>query len=195
MIEVGQAGIANSFGAARFAIGEQHPKSLTVIIKDGYAPIEQYFTRGVQGPWTDVYSIGATFYRCITGKLPPAAPERQQKDILAPPTKAGAQLPRALEKAIVRALEVRAENRFQSVVEMQQAILPAENDSQGPSTLKKVGIACLLTLALLLVGVGLLFVMQAILFEGGLLIAFGMILAGFSWRLRRQFLGRSGSTQ
>lgn len=118
------------FGAARFAIGERHPKSLSVIVKDGYAPAEQYFSRGVQGCWTDIYSLGATLYRATTGRLPPPALDRQQKDELMPPRRLGVEMPRKAERALLRALAVHPEGRFQSVAEMQEALLSTP-DAQG----------------------------------------------------------------
>lgn len=63
------------FGAARLALGEQS-RAMTGMVTPGYAPFEQYFTRGKQGPWTDIYGIGATVYHCITGLVPVAATDR-----------------------------------------------------------------------------------------------------------------------
>ncbi len=63
------------FGAARLALGE-HTKALTAMVTPGYAPFEQYHTKDRQGPWTDLYSVGATVYHCMTGMPPAAATER-----------------------------------------------------------------------------------------------------------------------
>lgn len=64
------------FGAARQVMGVQS-KNLSVVLTDGYAPNEQYSIRGNQGPWTDIYSVGATMWSSINkGEVPPSAPER-----------------------------------------------------------------------------------------------------------------------
>ena len=68
------------FGAVRdvgeAAVDKQLTKSTEAILKQGYAPIEQYQKRGSLGPWTDVYALCATIYYCLTGEVPPDAPER-----------------------------------------------------------------------------------------------------------------------
>lgn len=82
------------FGAARQALGE-HSRSMTGIVTAGYAPFEQYSSRGRQGPWTDIYAIGATLYRCISGHVPVEASERiaamgeDEPDPLIPATELG----------------------------------------------------------------------------------------------------------
>ena len=54
------------FGAARQAIGAKS-RSVTSIVTPGYAPIEQYSSRGHQGAWTDIYALGGVCYRALTG--------------------------------------------------------------------------------------------------------------------------------
>jgi serine/threonine protein kinase len=118
--EGGQTKILD-FGATRYAMGEQS-QSLSVILKPGYAPEEQYRRKGRQGPWTDIYALGATFYRAMTGHPPPEAPDRLAQDELIPPRRLGIKIPPHSEAALVKALAVRCENRFQTVEEFRRAI-------------------------------------------------------------------------
>ena len=76
------------FGCARSL---ENGKSVSVLLKHGFAPVEQYQTRG-QGSWTDVYALCATIYYCVTGTLPTPAVERLEGGALIPPTQLGADL-------------------------------------------------------------------------------------------------------
>ena len=71
------------FGSARQAMGSKS-RSVTSIITPGYAPIEQYSSRGDQGPWTDTYALGGVCYRALTGEVPEDATDRMRDDPLIP---------------------------------------------------------------------------------------------------------------
>ena len=110
------------FGAARQAIGEKG-RSLSIILKPGYAPEEQYRTKGEQGPWTDIYAVAATIYHLVTAKQPPEALERLVDDTLVRPTELGAELGEKEENALLKALAVRAPERYQTIEEFQSDLL------------------------------------------------------------------------
>lgn len=67
------------FGAARHAIGAKS-LSITAIVSAGYSPFEQYTSKTEQGPWTDIYSLSAVLFRCVTGNKPPDATDRMAND-------------------------------------------------------------------------------------------------------------------
>ena len=113
------------FGAARYAT-TKHSKSLSVIIKPGYAPEEQYRSRGDQGTWTDVYALAATFYKMITGITPEDAMERSVNDKLKKPSKLGLNIPKPTETAIMNALNLRIEDRTKNMDEFEEELRAAE---------------------------------------------------------------------
>lgn len=98
------------FGAARFAT-TRHSRSLSVLIKAGYSPIEQYSSKGEQGAWTDVYAVAATMYRMITGIVPQDAMERYVKDEVLPIRKTGVKIDKSTEAAIMNAMNITYEYR------------------------------------------------------------------------------------
>ena len=111
------------FGAAR-EYAKDDLKSLSVILKPGYAPMEQYRSKGVQGPWTDIYALCATMYRCIAGKRPDDALERMCNDTLKPLMEEEPGCPRRLSEIIMKGLEIKQENRYQNAEEMYADIKP-----------------------------------------------------------------------
>jgi serine/threonine protein kinase len=109
------------FGAAR-DYADSGNRSLSVLLKPGYAPEEQYRTRGVQGPWSDVYALCATIYRAITGVTPPESVERLRADDLQAPSSLGAAIDPAREKALLKGMAVLQNERWQSVIELYEAL-------------------------------------------------------------------------
>lgn len=109
------------FGAARDYASEEE-KSLSVMLKPGYAPEEQYRSKGKQGPWSDVYAFAATIYKCITGVTPPESMERMRQDELKKPSELGIQISPQIEQAIIKGMAVYAENRYQSMNELMMAL-------------------------------------------------------------------------
>ena len=77
-LRVGGAPVLLDFGSARQA--SSGTRSLTSVLTPGFAPLEQYASDGNQGPWSDIYAIGAVVYRAITGNNPPDAVTRLKAD-------------------------------------------------------------------------------------------------------------------
>ena len=116
------------FGAARFSIGEETQNAASVI-KPGYAPLEQYPGSGTeQGSWTDVYAMGATFYRALAGKLPTAAPDRAMGRELPGLRELGVNIPEGADKAIQHALSMKPEDRYVSMRSFEEDIEHAAAD-------------------------------------------------------------------
>ncbi|MCI8447694.1 MAG: PASTA domain-containing protein [Eubacterium sp.] len=114
------------FGAARYATAVQS-KSLSVILKPGFAPEEQYRSHGVQGPWTDIYALGATLYCMITGKRPQESIQRLADDHLKPPSELGIPIDPNIENAIMNSLNVRQEYRIQDAESYYRALRGKED--------------------------------------------------------------------
>jgi len=101
------------FGAARDFLNTGE-RTYSVPLKPGYAPVEQYQNRGVQGPFTDVYALCATLYKMITGRTPPESPDRPERDTLIPPSALGIRISPQAERALMKGLAVNRQNRYRS---------------------------------------------------------------------------------
>lgn len=111
------------FGSAR---QEAASSSQTIsLLTPGFAPIEQYSSRGLQGPWTDVYGVAATAYYALTGQIPPYPQDRLTEDVqLLPPSQLGAVLRPEDEAWLLKGLALRWNDRPSSVAEWRRQ-LPA----------------------------------------------------------------------
>lgn len=141
------------FGCARSL---EDGRSMTVLLKPGFAPIEQYQTRG-QGPFTDIYALCATVYYCLTGKVPPAAPERLTvtfdggTDPLQPPSAFGTMPSGEQEQLLLWGLSLQPAVRPQSMAQLAEAlgntlsaepaaapVAPTPFTAQGSETLERL---------------------------------------------------------
>jgi serine/threonine protein kinase len=116
------------FGSARSALGKAH--TLTILVAPGYAPFEQYYSSSEsQGPWTDIYSLGATAYRAIAGRAPLDAIARSKgilgstRDVMVPASVVGAgRYSGRLLAAIDHALAFSEKERPQTVAEWRKEL-------------------------------------------------------------------------
>ncbi len=109
------------FGAARLQ-SVNGELSLSVMLKPGYAPIEQYSTHGEQGPWTDVYAMSATFYRLITGKAPTSATDRTCGSAVELPSALGVKITPAQEGALMHGLALQSADRTQTMAGLAESL-------------------------------------------------------------------------
>ncbi|MBQ9157072.1 MAG: serine/threonine protein kinase, partial [Eubacterium sp.] len=122
------------FGAAR-DYTEFGEKSLSIVLKPGYAPEEQYRSRGVQGPWTDIYALSATIYKCITGITPDESMQRVMEDDIKSPSELHIDIPAGMERAIMKGMSVRAADRYQNLSDFSADLYgDFEEETGTPST-------------------------------------------------------------
>ena len=133
------------FGASRYAT-TTHSRSLTVLVKPGYSPEEQYRSRSDQGPYTDVYSLAATMYKMMTGKTPPDALDRRalyeskNKDIVVPMRKLNKHISRNRENAILNGMNVKIEDRTPDIASFISELQADPPVKRRYGTIKKIDV-------------------------------------------------------
>ncbi len=146
------------FGAARFSDTEV-ARTRSVILKPGYAPPEQYQTKSKQGPWTDIYAVAAMLYRAVTGVVPEESVNRVEEDLLKPPMTFCPELNKNQNNAILRAMSLLPELRFQDADSFKRALvgdIKVKEVSRELSS-RKIRRAILISIAAVLILVGAFF--------------------------------------
>ena len=140
------------FGSAQFDL-LQESEGLSVVLKHGYAPLEQYVPHMLCGPWTDVFGTAATLYKMLTGIVPPDVMQRRREDTLVKPSELECVLPEKAENALLRALSLQPEDRYPTA----QAFLDAltQNEDEAHES-KRTPVWIWILLAAVVIGAGVL---------------------------------------
>ena len=109
------------FGAAQLNDSEEG-KNCEKVIKVGYSAPEQYRDKSNQGFYTDIYSVGAILYQMLTGIKPMESTEREHKDTLKSPLELGIKIEPNIDRAIMEAMAVQPELRFQNIQQFEDAL-------------------------------------------------------------------------
>lgn len=119
-------------GGAKFSFQEQvNGPSRMVAVKKGYAPPEQYQQGYKIGPWMDVYAMAATFYRCVTGKIPQESLSRMEQDHLEKPGIFCTDMNRVTEAVIMKGLALRTEDRYMDMRSFYEGLKAANPQLAG----------------------------------------------------------------
>lgn len=110
------------FGAARIETAD-----MTTVLTPHYAPPEQYSTQGKQGPYTDIYAVGAMTYFALTGIKPEESTDRVQEDHLVPPHEVDPEIPVELSNAVMRSMALKPELRYQNTDQFRDALMNKGN--------------------------------------------------------------------
>lgn len=154
------------FGAARFSLNEE--KKMTIILKPGFAPPEQYEKINKQGPWTDIYALGATVYLLLTGTKPDESTNRKIEDKVIPPSKLDPSIPEYISNTVMKAIALDKKNRFSTIDKFEKALLKkskvanVSNNSSNSQKNNSMGIGSLIAgivvLACIVIGLVFIFV-------------------------------------
>lgn len=153
------------FGTAR-DMSEEGEKSLSVVLKHGFAPPEQYTRHGRQGPWTDVYAICATIYKLLTGETPESAPDRSYASVgMAVPSKYGVRISPAQERVLSEGMALQIEQRIPDIKTLirrfdeTQVVTPAPAPEPKPGKFPLIPIIAAVLAFAVCIGAGFGFVL------------------------------------
>lgn len=109
------------FGAARSYVSSNN-KGMSILLKVGFAPPEQYSSKGKQGPWSDVYALCATFYSLVSGKVPMDAIYRYRGGVQPSLSALGCAVTRRTSDVIERGMQLEVRNRYRDFKELMDQI-------------------------------------------------------------------------
>ena len=121
------------FGGVKQSGSSDEQRSVLVMKKIGYTPIEQYSNTGL-GPWTDEYALAATMYYCITGKSPVESVERVGEDRLMKPSTMGADIARDQEEKLLKAMSIKADDRYPTIQAFKEDLLKTDRAPKRTET-------------------------------------------------------------
>lgn len=113
------------FGAVKQSLTDSN-LSETVVLKHGYAPVEQYSKSGNIGPWTDIYALSATIYRLCTGKVPQESIDRLSSDNVLPPKMINNNLPRNFSNAVMKGMAVQITDRYHKIEDFKRDLFRSD---------------------------------------------------------------------
>ena len=121
MITPDQQVVLIDFGSARSFVNDE-VQNHTTILTQGYAPIEQYSSSTKKGNYTDIYALGAVFYFILTGEKPIEATSRVYEAFKSP-REINPAVPEDVNRTIMKAMEIRPEDRYQDVASFKADLL------------------------------------------------------------------------
>jgi serine/threonine protein kinase len=128
-----QTAVLVDFGLSKLYDPARSTQTMLKAVTEGFSPLEQYI--GKTSPQSDIYSMGATIYLLLTNRLPPAAVKRSAHETLIPPRQLNPSLSPRVERALLKALAIEADQRYHSMREFAQALQASTFTAYGDPTI------------------------------------------------------------